>query len=62
MEMPEAKIVLTEKYEQRIADLKKVEASIARKINIASVNGRIEKIELRADENEQYNRISFVYL
>ena len=47
---------MMEKYEQRIVDLEKAGASIAGKIDVDSVNGRIENLELRADEKEQYNR------
>ena len=56
IEMLEAKVVMMEKYEQHIVVLEKAGASIAGKIDGDSLNGRIENLELRADENEQYHR------
>ena len=40
------------KYEQRIVDL---EMAKTIKLDVDSVNGRIENLELRTDENEQNN-------
>eukprot|EP00112_Aurelia_sp_Birch-Aquarium-sp1_P004066 Seg1461.1 transcript_id=Seg1461.1/GoldUCD/mRNA.D3Y31 product="hypothetical protein" protein_id=Seg1461.1/GoldUCD/D3Y31 len=54
IEMLEAKIVLMEKYEQRIESLEK--RASENNIDIDAVNERLEQLELRSDDNEQYHR------
>eukprot|EP00795_Rhopilema_esculentum_P010165 gene10165-18833_t len=54
IEMLEDKVVLMEKYEQRIEGLEKRASKNNCEIDAASE--RIEKLELRTDENEQYHR------
>ena len=54
IEMLEAKIVLMEKYEQRIESLEK--RATEYNLDIDAVNERFEQLELRSDDNEQYHR------
>ena len=54
IEMLEAKIVLMEKYEQRIESLEK--RATEYNLDIDAVNERFEQRELRSDDNEQYHR------
>ena len=54
IEMLEAKIVLMEKYKQRIESLQK--RATEYNLNIDAVNERFEQLELRSDDNEQYHR------
>ena len=54
IEMLEAKIVLMEKYEQRIESLEKRATEYTSDID--AVSERFEQLELRSDDNEQYHR------
>ena len=54
IEMLEAKVVLMEKYEPRIEGLEK--RASKNNGDIDSVSERIEKLELRTDDNEQYHK------
>ena len=54
IEMLEAKIVLMEKYKQRIESLEK--RATVNDGDMVSVNERLNQLELRADYNEQYHR------
>eukprot|EP00795_Rhopilema_esculentum_P003862 gene3862-15159_t len=54
IEMLEAKVVLIEKYEQRIVGLEKRASKNNCEIDAASE--RIKKLVLRTDENESYHR------